>query len=132
MLYLVKALGGKTMKKRKDSRIVLSILMVGVLLFSMFTITGCGKKTIVGVWVAESDGEKIYFNEDGACDNIPYSSHYLKYKVFGDGNIVFYDEWNQKKHVDLADSIDEAKEESSTYYLDGDLLVIDGDTYNRE
>ena len=119
-------------KEKKKGKVIVSILMVCILFLTMFTVAGCGKKTIVGVWVAESDGEKIYFNEDGACDNIPYSSHYLKYKVFGDGNIVFYDEWNQKKHVNLADSIDEAKEESSTYYLDGDLLVIDGDTYNRE
>ena len=104
MLYSMKALGGKTMKKRKDSRIVLSILMVGVLLFSMFTITGCGKKTIVGVWVSESDGEKIYFNDDGTCDNMPYELTYdlVKYKVLGDDNLVFYDEWNEKYNVKVS------------------------------
>lgn len=134
MLYLVKALGGKTMKKRKDSRIVLSILMVGVLLFSMFTITGCGKKTIVGVWVSESDGEKIYFNDDGTCDNMPYQSYYefVKYKVLGDDNIVFYDEWKQKHNVKVVDSAEKAKSELYSYYLDDDVLILYENTYNRE
>lgn len=134
MLYWMKVLGGKTMKKRKDSRIVLSILMVGVLLFSMFTITGCGKKTIVGVWVSESDGEKIYFNDDGTCDNMPYELTYdlVKYKVLGDDNLVFYDEWNEKYNVKVVDSIEKAKDDVDSYYLDGDVLVIHHNTYNRE
>lgn len=134
MLYLIKVLGGKTMKRRKDRKIVMLLLMVVVLLFSMFTITGCGQKTIVGVWASESDGEKIYFNDDGTCDNMPYELTYdlVKYKVLGDNNLVFYDEWNEKYHVKVVDSIEKAKDDVDSYYLDGDVLIIHNNTYNRE
>lgn len=59
MLYFIKKLRRSTyVQRKKKGKVIVSILMVCILFLTMFTVAGCGKKTIVGVWVAESDGEK--------------------------------------------------------------------------
>ena len=36
-------------KEKKKGKVIVSILMVCILFLTMFTVAGCGKKTIVGV-----------------------------------------------------------------------------------
>lgn len=91
----------------------------------------------VGTWVMEDDDDMVIFEEDGTCSApFTYNSSWWEsadhYVMTEDGTLVFSSDGG---HADdsykKANDAEEALDKYSTYYLSGDVLIIDGDTYNR-
>lgn len=92
-------------KLRKISMVLCIITM----LFAVMSLSGCSNNSITGIWAfVDDDGQvsensKMYFNDDGSCNDIDYhgptSADPVSYKVMSDGNS--YSQWNGTAHHHL-------------------------------
>ena len=95
-------------KLRKISMVLCIITM----LFAVMSLSGCSNNSITGIWAfVDDDGQisensKMYFNDDGSCNDIDYhgptSADPVSYKVMSDGKLVFTMEWDGTSSFDLA------------------------------
>lgn len=109
-------------KLRKISMVLCIITM----LFAVMSLSGCSNNSITGIWAfVDDDGQvsensKMYFNDDGSCNDIDYhgptSADPVSYKVMSDGKLVFTMEWDGTSSFDLAQSEEEAMNDYHKYY----------------
>lgn len=115
-------------------------MMMVLMLLCVFSLTACGSDEpsdlLVGTWVSEDD-EIVDFEEDGSCTApFTYNSSWWesadRYTIKDDGTLVLS---SREGHVDdsfeMAESVEEAIDNSSTYFVSEDTLVIDGEEYVR-
>lgn len=115
-------------------------MMMVLMLLCVFSLTACGsdkpRDLLVGTWVSEDD-EIVDFEEDGSCTApFTYNSSWWesadRYTIKDDGTLVLS---SREGHVDdsfeMAESVEEAIDNSSTYFVSEDTLVIDGEEYVR-
>ena len=104
----------------------------------IFGMVGCSSnKSIVGTWL--EDGNSNYsmsFYKDGTCHNTPVrtqtSADAVSYRIQEDGMLFFDMEWDGPKTYMLADSKEQALEDSDYYFLSKDTLVLCRREYIRE
>lgn len=117
------------------------VLCIVTMLFAVMSLSGCSNNSITGIWAfVDDDGQvsensKMYFNEDGSCNDIDYhgptSADPVSYKVMSDGKLVFTMEWDGTSSFDLAQSEEEAMNDYHKYYVSGDTLIFRKSTYKR-
>lgn len=99
-------------------------------------ITG-GDSQIVGTWVSEEHDDKVVFNADGSCSApftfnaswIESADHYL---VEEDGTLIFSsDKGHANTSYKKTENKNEALEKYSMYYISGDILIIECETYTK-
>lgn len=105
-----------------------------------FSLTACGSDEpsdlLIGTWVSEDD-EIVEFMDDGSCTapftyNASWWESAERYTVKDDGTLVLS---SKEGHADdsfaPAKSEEEALDDSSTYFVSEDTLIIDGDEYTK-
>ena len=107
---------------------------------TVFSLTACGsddpKNLLVGTWVSEDD-EIVDFQDDGSCiAPFTYNSAWWEsaeiYTVTDDGTLVLSSpEGHADDSFELAESQEEAEDDSSTYFVTEDTLIIDGEIYTK-
>lgn len=123
------------LKKENGLRKIIVYLLA---LFILLCLTGCGKgNDIVGSWVSEDNEEMVKFNDDGSCSApFTYNAAWIEsanaYTVKDDGTLVFSSEsGHANKSYEKVESEEEALDNKSTYYISGDILIINKDKYTR-
>nr|WP_296077389.1 hypothetical protein [uncultured Ruminococcus sp.] len=120
-------------------KVISLFLCVLMLSLCVVFLTGCSSNSITGMWAyVDSDGEvttdKMYFNDDGSCNDIDISDDSgkaISYKVLDDGKLVINTDWDKTKSYDLTDDKEQAKDDSDYYYCDGDTLIFRLHEYKR-
>ncbi len=117
---------------------VFKCMLVVCLLATVFSLTACGsdnpKDLLVGTWVSEDD-EIVDFQDDGSCTapftyNASWWESAERYTVKDDGTLVLSSpEGHADDSFDMAESEEEAEDDSSTYFVSQDILIIDGEEY---
>lgn len=107
---------------------------------AVFTLTACGSDEpsdlLVGTWVSEDD-EIVDFQDDGSCTapftyNASWWESAERYTVKDDGTLVLSSpEGHADDSFDPAESEEEALDDSSTYFVSEDTLIIDGEEYTK-
>lgn len=108
-------------------------------LFCMLLLSACGGgNSIVGTWVTEGDDDMLVFEEDGSCSApFTYNSGWIEsadhYAITEeDETLVFSSEGGHANDsYKKAKDEEEALDKSKTYYLSGNTLIIEGETYTR-
>lgn len=114
-----------------------------VLLFTLLLVlllTACGsdkpRDLLTGTWVSEDD-EMVDFQDDGSC-TAPFT--YVgawwesadRYTVKDDGKLVMSSkEGHADDSFELAESEEEALDNSNMYFVSKDTLIIDGEKYTK-
>lgn len=114
------------------------IMMCSV--FTVLLLTACGsnkpKDLLIGRWVS-NDNEIVEFQDDGSCTapftyNASWWESAERYTVKDNGTLVLS---SKEGHADdsfyLAESEDDALDDSSTYYVSKDILIIAGNEYEK-
>ncbi|CVI73954.1 hypothetical protein BN3660_03529 [Eubacteriaceae bacterium CHKCI004] len=115
------------------------IVMVCSIL-TVFLLTACGSDKpsdlLIGTWVSDDD-EIVEFQDDGSCTapftyNASWWESAERYTVKNDGTLVLSSrEGHADDSFDSVESEEEALDDSSTYYVSEDTLIIDGEEYVR-
>lgn len=112
------------------------------LLFALL-LTACGgskspANLLVGTWLRDSDTRIDYtFEKDGSCDAVFSYTETIRaeadqYMIEKDGTLVLQNTLAPAEAVfEKADTEEEALEDTSTYFVSSDTLVIEGETYTR-
>lgn len=110
------------------------------LTLALFSLIACGsdkpKDLLMGAWVSDDD-EIVEFMEDGSCTApFTYSAAWIesaeRYVVKDDGTLVLTSkEGHADDSFEPAESEEEALDDSSTYFVSEDTLIIDGDEYTK-
>ena len=114
-------------------RTVLSVILVGVLLFLLTACSG-GSSSIVGDWTKEGKSTAyISFYEDGSYSGPDYlaGSEYTvqSYSILSDGTIILKQFGGGAKALKRVSSTE--PDSYSEYYMSGDTLIIGGGKYVR-
>lgn len=109
-------------------------------IFTIFLLTACGSNKpgdqLIGTWVSDDDNI-VEFQDDGSCTapftyNASWWESAERYAVKDDGTLVLS---SREGHADdsfnPAESEEEALDDSSTYYVSEDMLIIDGTEYSK-
>lgn len=103
-------------------------------------LVGCGEKSIVGTWANDDGDEILQFDENGDC-SVPftYNGAWLescdRYTIQEDKTLVLSSSQGNisSQHWKKTSSKEEAEEaDDRLYFLNGDELVINNETYTRE
>lgn len=107
-------------------------------IFTVFLLTACGSDKpsdlLIGTWVSDDD-EIVEFQDDGSCTapftyNASWWESAERYTVKDDGTLVLSSrEGHADDSFDSVESEEEALDDSSTYYVSEDTLIIDGEEY---
>ncbi len=133
------------MKMKSSSKNMFLICCILIMILCTLSMAGCSSKSsIAGIWAKEEELESddysgVYdmtFYEDGSCHNLPLrtltSAEAESYKVQEDGVLVITMEWDGKFRFESTDDPDEALNDDDYYYLSGDTLIFNQDTYVRK
>ena len=114
------------------------IIMCSIL--AVFSLTACGSDEpsdlLIGTWVSDDD-EIVEFMDDGSCTapftyNASWWESAERYTVKDDGTLVLSSkEGHADDSFDPAESEEEALDDSGTYFVSEDKLIIDGDKYTK-
>ena len=91
------------------------IITAIVSLMMMVSMIGCGSDSIVGQWKATEGSLTIQFNNDGTCEIERTGT----YQIINETTLTF-----KRDGYDYTDEY--------TYSLDGDTLVFEGITFERQ
>lgn len=115
-------------------------MLMMCLILALFSLTACGsdkpKDLLIGAWVSDDD-EIVEFMEDGSCTApFTYNASWIesaeRYVVKDDGTLVLTSkEGHADDSFEPAESEEEALDDSGTYFVSENTLIIDGDEYTK-
>ncbi len=122
----------------KDGKFIKIITVFCLVVFIMAGLMACGKKNpIVGEWVSEDNEDILKFNDNGSCSApFTYNAGWMEsannYAIKEDGTLVFSsNEGHANDSFEQVDTEEEALDNKDTYYISGDILIIEKDKYTR-
>lgn len=122
----------------KNKKIVKNVMIYCLLIFAVAGLTACSKSNaIVGTWVSENNDDILKFDDNGSCSApFTYNAAWIEsadsYTVKEDGTLVFSsDGGHANDSFKKVDSEEEALDDKNSYYISGDILIIEKDKYTR-
>lgn len=115
-------------------------IIIACSILAVFSLTACGSEKpsdlLIGTWVSDDD-EIVEFMDDGSCTapftyNASWWESAERYTLKDDGTLVLSSkEGHADDSFDLAESEEEALDDSGAYFVSEDKLIIDGDEYTK-
>ncbi len=120
----------------KKNAILTLLATVIIMCTAVFSACGSAEKTIVGSWVKENGDEILVFKDNGTC-SVPFTYNNSWWEscdlyTFTENELILSSKEGNisTRRYEKCENPEDV-EDSNQYYLSGDTLIINEDTYTR-